>query len=155
MKSLRQDVRDTVRKKRQQMSPSRRTLSPVVAEHVSEQKTNGSSGRRQSFARSRSPHIRKVNGSGHSPHQTTSTPISHPRHRAPPTSYALLPGEISLCVPIPCSGIFWTFSADARGLAESLLLLGSLCYANRKLALAFGSLHAPGPSPSSGKTSQR
>lgn len=135
------------------MSPSRCTLSPAVAEHVSEQRTNAISGRRQSFTRSRSPHIRKVNSSGQSPHQTMNTPMSHARHRALPTSYALLPGEISFHVPMLFSGIFWTFSADARGLAESLLLLGSLYYANRKLALAFASLHTPSPSVSSGKTS--
>jgi hypothetical protein len=134
------------------MSPSRRTLSPIFAEHVTEQRTNGTSGRRQSFARSRSPHIRTVNSSGQSPHQTTSTPMSHARHRALPT-WALLPGEISLRVPIPFSGICWRFSSGARSLAESLLLLGSLFYANRKLALAFRLLDAPGRSVSSGKTS--
>lgn len=137
------------------MSPSLRTLSPIVAGHVSKQRTNGTSGRRQSFTRSRSPHIRKANSSGQtqSPHQTTSIHIPHVRHRTLATSYALLPGEISLHVPIPFSGIFWAFSADARSLAESLLLLGSLYYANRKLALAFGPLHTPAPSVSSGKTS--
>lgn len=134
------------------MSPSRRTLSPTVAGHVAEQRTDVTSGRRQSFTRSRSPHIRKVNSSGQSPHQTTSTPMSHVRHRALPTSYALLPGEISLYVPIPFSGIHWTFSADARGLAESFLLLGSLYYANRKLALALRPLHTAAPSVSSGMT---
>ncbi|KAG8213069.1 Fph type histidine kinase [Butyriboletus roseoflavus] len=75
--------------------------------------------------------------------------MSHPRHRAPPTPYVLLPGEISHCISIPFSGMLWNFSADARSLAESLLLLGSLYYANRKLALAFGPLHTPGSSPSS------
>ncbi|KAN0092831.1 hypothetical protein V8E55_003615 [Tylopilus felleus] len=150
MKSLRQDVRDAVRKKKQQISPSRRTLSPVFAEHLSEQRTNGISGRRQSFTRSRSPHIRTANGSGQSPHQTTNTPMSHARHRTLPTSCALLPGEISLHVPIPFSGLFWIFSADARSLAESVLLLGSLFYANRKLASALWPLqHTPGPSVSS------
>lgn len=153
MKSLRQDVRDAVRKKKQQISPSRRTLSPVFAEHLSEERTNGISGRRQSFTRSRSPHIRTANGSGQSPHQTTNTPMSHARHRTLPTSCALLPGEISLHVPIPFSGLFWIFSADARSLAESVLLLGSLFYANRKLASALWPLqHTPGPSVSSGKT---
>lgn len=135
------------------MSPSRRTLSPIFAEHVAEPRTNGTSGRRQSFTRSRSPHIRTVNSSGHSPHQTTNTPMSHPRHRTLPTSYTLLPGEISLHVPIPFSGVCWTFSANARSLAESLLLLGSLFYANRKLALALRLLQTPSPSVSSGKTS--
>lgn len=152
LKGLRKDVRDTVRKKKQQMSPSRRTLSPVFAEHVSEPRTNGTSG--HSFARSRSPHVRTLNSSGQSPHQTTTTPMSHARHRTPLTSRALLPGEISLHVPIPFSGTFWTFSADSRSLAESLLLLGSLFYANRKLALASTPLHAPVPSVSSGKLSR-
>ncbi|KAG6373418.1 Fph type histidine kinase [Boletus reticuloceps] len=141
LKSLRRDMRDTARKKKQQISPSRNTSSPVFAEHASEQRTNGTTGRGQSFTRSRSPHIRAVNSSGQSPHQTTSTPISHARHRTPPTSCALLPGEISIHVPIPFSGILWSFSADARSLAESILLLGSLLYANRKLALALRSLH--------------
>lgn len=151
LKSLRQDLRETMRKKRQQMSPSRRTLSPVFAEHISEQRSNGTSGRRQSFTRSRSPHIRTVNSSGQSPHQTTTPPMPHARHRNPTTSWALLPGEISFHVPIPFSSILWTFSADARGLAEALLLLGSLFYANRKLALAFKQLPIPDPSVSSGK----
>lgn len=146
-------MRDTVRKKKQQMSPLRRTLSPVFAEHVVEQKTNGTSGRRRSFTRSRSPHIRTVISSGQSPHQTTNPPMSHARHRAMPTLWALLPGEISLHVPIPFSGICWMFSAGARSLAESLLLLGSLFYANRKLALAFKRLDTSSPSVSSGKTS--
>ncbi|KAF8442414.1 hypothetical protein L210DRAFT_3611794 [Boletus edulis BED1] len=86
LKSLRRDMRDTARKKKRQLSPSRSTSSPVFAEHASEQRTNGTAGRRQSFTRSRSPHIRAVNSSGQSPHQTTSTPISHARHRTPPTS---------------------------------------------------------------------
>jgi len=146
-------MRDTARKKKQQMSPSRRTLSPIFAEHVAEQRANGTSGRRNSFARSQSPHIRTVNSSGQSPHQTTNTLISHARHRAVPTSYALLPGDISLRIPIPFSDIYWIFSADARSLAESLLLLGSLYYANRKLAFFFSPEHAPGVLVSSGKTS--
>lgn len=134
------------------MSPLRRTSSPTFAEHVAEQRTNSTPGRRQSFTRSRSPHIRTANSSGQSPHQTTSIPMPHARHRTLPMSYSLLPGEISLHLPIPFSGSTWTFSADARSLAESLLLLGSLFYANRKLALAFKPSHTPDPSVSTGKT---
>lgn len=145
-------MRDTLRKKKYQISPSRRTLSPVFAENLAEQKTNGTQGRRQSFTRSRSPHIRTTNSSGPTPHPTMSAPMSHARHRTPPISYSLLPGELSLHIPVPLIGLIWAFSADARSLAESLLLLGSLFYANRKLASAFGLLHIPNPSVSSGKS---
>ncbi|KAG9315261.1 Fph type histidine kinase [Chiua virens] len=147
-KSLRQDVRDTLRRKKQQSSPFRRALSPVFMEHVVEQRINGATGRKQSFTRSRSPHVRTANSSGQSPNQGAATSMSHARHRVLPTSCALL-GEISLHIPIPFSGIIWTFYVDSRRLAESLLLLGSLFYANRKLASAFASLHTLPPTVSS------
>lgn len=134
------------------MSPLGRTLSPASAGHVVEPRANRTSGPRQSFTRSGSPHIHTVNGSGQSPHQTTSIPAPHARHRTPPISYFLLPGKISLHVPILFDNLTWTFSADARSLAESFLLLGSLFYANRKLASVFRPSHTPNPSVSTGKT---
>ncbi|KIJ14276.1 hypothetical protein PAXINDRAFT_135282 [Paxillus involutus ATCC 200175] len=95
---------------------------------------NVSSATRQSFARSRSPHIRAMNNSGHSAHQPTAPPPPHARHRTLPTLHTFLPGTLSIPILTPFRGLSWTFSIDARSLAESCLLLGSLVYANWKLS---------------------
>ncbi|KIJ66657.1 hypothetical protein HYDPIDRAFT_86054 [Hydnomerulius pinastri MD-312] len=146
MKTLRQDVRDTVRRKRQQTSPSRRTLSPIFADCTPEQKLNGSSARRQSFTRSRSPHIRAMSNSSHGAHPQIGSPAPFVRHRSPPTLYTFLPATVSVHIPFPFRGMGWTFSMDARSLAESLLLLGSLVYTNWKLSSAFELLDISDPS---------
>ncbi|KAF9237618.1 Fph type histidine kinase [Melanogaster broomeanus] len=139
MKGSRQDVRDTVRRKRQQISPSHRTASP--AECKAELKPNGSSTRGQS----RSPRTHATNNLGQNPHQHTASPAPHTRHRLLPTLHTFLPGTVSIHVPILFSGISWTFSVDARSLAESFLLLGSLVYANWKLSSALEPLNVSDP----------
>lgn len=150
MKTLRQDVRDTIRRKRQQMSPSRRALSPVFTDNVAEQKPNGSLGRRQSFTRSRSPHIRGLSNSSHGAHPQVGSPVPFVRHRSLPALHTFLPAKVLASLPIPFRGTFWTFSMDARSLAESLLLLGSLVYTNWKLSSAFKLLDISDPSISLG-----
>ncbi|KIK96459.1 hypothetical protein PAXRUDRAFT_32371 [Paxillus rubicundulus Ve08.2h10] len=100
---------------------------------------------RQSFARSRSPHIRAINNPGHGAHQPTAPPPPHARHRILPMLHTFLPGTLSIPIPTPFRGVYCTFSIDARSLAESCLLLGSLVYANWKLSSTLEPLDVPDP----------
>ncbi|KAH7911347.1 Fph type histidine kinase [Hygrophoropsis aurantiaca] len=66
-KMLRKDIQDTIRRKRRQLSPNKRTLSPVVAGYVAED----SQPRPQCFARSTSPHVALQNNGDTAPNSHT------------------------------------------------------------------------------------
>ncbi|KAG6330837.1 hypothetical protein ID866_8253, partial [Astraeus odoratus] len=136
LKTSRQEVRETVRRKRQQLSPSRRALSPTFADYVAEQAPNGSAAHRHSFTRSRSPHLQPASSSGQGVNAQTSAAAPFVRHKGPPTFYSLLPASVTTQFCVPLSSTTVTFSANSRSLAESLLLFGSLFLANRQLVQA-------------------
>lgn len=139
-KSSRREARAAIRKKRQQLSPSQRYLSPVPAEYVAEQAPKCSTPQPLSFTRSRSPHIRPGSSSSHGVNLQPGTAPLFVRHRAPPTFYSFLPASVAAQFCVPCSAITVSFSAGSRSLTESALLLGSLFMANRQLAFATRSL---------------
>ncbi|KAL4074815.1 hypothetical protein V8B97DRAFT_1868302 [Scleroderma yunnanense] len=138
-KVSRQEARETVRKKRQQLSPSRR-LSPAPAEYIAEQAPNCSSPQQISFTRSRSPHIRPGSVSNNGMNSQTGTAPLFVRHKPSPIFSSFLPAVVSAQFCIPLLAVTVSFSADSRSLAESALLLGSLLIANRQLARATGPL---------------
>ncbi|KAH7925472.1 hypothetical protein BV22DRAFT_1046735 [Leucogyrophana mollusca] len=130
-KSLRKDIRDTLRKKRQQMSPMKRALSPVFADYVAE----GSRPRRQSFTRSRSPHVplQSNASAAFNPHVSSASPLSQ-RRRTLSILHNFYPAAISTQIRLPFFGSLWIFCMDTRHAGESLLLLGSLTFASWKIS---------------------
>ena len=150
--SSRREARAAIRKKRQQLSPSQRKLSPVPADYVAEQAPKCSTPPQLSFTRSRSPHIRPGSSSSHGVNPQPGTAPPFVRHKAPPTFYSYLPASVSAQFCIPFSAITVSFSAGSRSLTESALLLGSLFMANRQLAFATKSLDTADIYTSLGKT---
>ena len=135
-KVSRQEAREAIRKKRQQLSPSRRTLSPVPAECVAEQAPNRSSPPPLSFTRSRSPHMRPGSSSSHAIGPQAGTAPQFLRYKTPANYSAFLPATVTAQFRIPFLSTAVSFSAGSRSLAESALLLGSLFIANRRLTHA-------------------
>ncbi|KAG0708202.1 hypothetical protein DFH29DRAFT_893584 [Suillus ampliporus] len=105
----------------------------MVLDYSNEGKQIGSVPRRMSFTRSRSPHPQTFNNATNGVHPPSGTSSFPQRHKPPSVVHTLLPAIISASLSIPYLGI-WTFCMDARYMGESLLLVGSLAFFNRKLS---------------------
>ncbi|KAG2341363.1 hypothetical protein BDR05DRAFT_454866 [Suillus weaverae] len=131
-KGLQRDVRDATRRKRHATSPSQQTSGPVPLDYSNDSKQFGSLPRRMSFTRSRSPHPRTFDNATNAAHPSSGASSFPQWHKLLPV-VTLLPAMISSSFSLPRLGT-WTFCMDTRYMGESLLLIGSLAFFNKKIS---------------------
>lgn len=129
-KSLQRDVLDSSRRE-QHPTYSQQMSGLVPLDHSNEGKQIGSMQRRMSFTRSRSPHPQTLNNPTNGAHSSSVTSSFPQRHK--PVVHALLPAMVAARLRLLFLGT-WIFCMDTRYMGESLLLIGSLAFSNRKLS---------------------
>lgn len=130
-KGLQKDVRDAIRRKRHPTSPSKQTHSSTSIDYTNDGKQMP---RRMSFTRSRSPHPRTFDNATNATHPSSGASSFPQRHKLLSVAHTLLPATISGSLSLPRLGT-WTFCMDTRYMGESLLLIGSLAFFNKKLSV--------------------
>lgn len=130
-KGLQKDVRDAIRRKRYPTSPSKQTFSSTSIDYTNDGKQMP---RRMSFTRSRSPHPRTFDNATNATHPSSGASSFPQRHKLLSIAHTLLPATISGSLSLPRLGT-WTFCMDTRYMGESLLLIGSLAFFNKKLSV--------------------
>jgi hypothetical protein len=106
----------------------------MALDYTNDGKQIGSLPRRMSFTRSRSPHPRTFDNATNAAHPPSGASSFPQRHKLLPVVHTLLPAMISGSLSLPRLGT-WTFCMDTRYMGESLLLIGSLAFFNKKLSV--------------------
>ncbi|KAG1734154.1 Fph type histidine kinase [Suillus lakei] len=148
-KSLQRDVRDAIRRKRHPTSPSQQTSGSVSLDYSNDGKQIGSSQRRMSFTRSRSPHPRTFDNATNAAHPPSGASSFPQRHKLLPSVHTLLPAMITGSLSLPRLGT-WTFCMNTRESPNDGVLTGLLLPPMIALALLYSALrqvHSPSSDP--------